>query len=43
MDPSGALLVLSRDATSYQRLRVTASPETSIATMMGGATGLGAK
>jgi hypothetical protein len=42
MDPSGALLVLSRDATSYQRLRVTASPETSIATMVGGATGLAA-
>jgi hypothetical protein len=43
IDPSGALLILSQDATSFTRFSITPSPETSVATMFGGAPGLAAK
>jgi len=43
IDPSGALLILSQDATSFTRFSITPSPETSIATLFGGAPGLAAK
>ena len=36
IDPSGALLILSQDATSFTRFSITPSPETSIATLFGG-------
>ena len=39
MDPSGALLILSQDATSFTRFSITPSPETSIASLFGGAPG----
>jgi len=43
MDPGGALLVLLQDATSLKRFSITPSPETSNATLFGGAPGLAAK
>jgi hypothetical protein len=36
IDPSGALLILSQDATSFKRFSIIPSPETSIASLFGG-------
>jgi hypothetical protein len=43
IDPSGALLILSQDATSLKRFSITPSPDSSIASLFGGAPGLPAK
>jgi hypothetical protein len=40
MNPSGALLILSQDVTSFKRFSVAPSPQTRIAPLLGGAPGL---